>query len=58
VLVHQVFVDYKMYKQFIGICWITGVSIGIEFTHLNRNGFTLAINLGIVRIIYARQKLA
>lgn len=48
----------QMYKRLLGISFITGVSIGLEFVHLTKNLITIALDLGIIRIMYVQQKIA
>ena len=46
-----------MYKSIFGITFITGFSIGIEFVHLTKQLISIALDLGIIRIMFVQQKI-
>lgn len=47
-----------MYNRLLGFSFITGISIGLEFVHLTKNLISIALDLGIIRIMFVQQKIA
>jgi len=46
-----------VYNRLLGFSFITGISIGLEFVHLTKNLISIALDLGIIRIMFVQQKI-
>ena len=57
-LIVLVLQESVVYSRLLGFSLITGFSIGLEFVHLTKQLISIALDLGIIRIMFVQQKIA